>query len=276
MSRSCRKSWKLDLAASCGGGRSTETTMKALKERVQGSRGGRQLAIRQEHRGRHRRHPVRPGRQARAKSPPREPTPRAISLAQIARRRRRPAASRRGRFGRAVSELRQFQQGRRTEEAPRRRSRRPARRPIRSSSAQADPAATPAPTSWPARVWPPPPTPASASAGRCSGPTTSPSRRSRSQTATLVGPFEQEAIRPHVFGRFEDMLVASSSHPAMLLYLDQAQSVGPDTMAAAFLSRSGKQRRAEREPRPRDHGAAHGRAWTPATPRPTSPSSPGR
>jgi uncharacterized protein (DUF1800 family) len=60
------------------------------------------------------------------------------------------------------------------------------------------------------------------------------------QTATLVGPFEQEAIRPRVFGRFEDMLVASSSHPGMLLYLDQAQSVGPDTMAAAFLSRGGK------------------------------------
>ena len=60
------------------------------------------------------------------------------------------------------------------------------------------------------------------------------------QTATLVGPFEQEAIRPHVFGRFEDMLVASSSHPGMLLYLDQAQSVGPDTMAALFLSRGGK------------------------------------
>jgi len=61
------------------------------------------------------------------------------------------------------------------------------------------------------------------------------------QTATLVGPFEQEAIRPHVFGRFEDMLVASSSHPGMLLYLDQAQSVGPDTMAAMLLSRGGKQ-----------------------------------
>ncbi|HEY2708375.1 MAG TPA: DUF1800 family protein [Caulobacteraceae bacterium] len=60
------------------------------------------------------------------------------------------------------------------------------------------------------------------------------------QTATLVGPFEQEAIRPHVFGKFEDMLVASSSHPGMLLYLDQAQSVGPDTMAAMFLSRGGK------------------------------------
>ena len=54
----------------------------------------------------------------------------------------------------------------------------------------------------------------------------------KQQTAPLVGPFEQEAIRPHVFGRFEDMLVASSSHPAMLLYLDQAQSVGPDSMLA--------------------------------------------
>ncbi|HEY1752183.1 MAG TPA: DUF1800 family protein [Caulobacteraceae bacterium] len=62
----------------------------------------------------------------------------------------------------------------------------------------------------------------------------------KAQVATLVGPFEQAAIRPHVFGRFEDMLVASSSHPAMLLYLDQAQSVGPDTMAAMLLSRGGK------------------------------------
>jgi uncharacterized protein (DUF1800 family) len=62
----------------------------------------------------------------------------------------------------------------------------------------------------------------------------------KAQVATLVGPFEQEAIRPRVFGRFENLLVASSSHPAMLLYLDQAQSVGPDTMAAMFLSRGGK------------------------------------
>lgn len=51
-------------------------------------------------------------------------------------------------------------------------------------------------------------------------------------TATVAGPFEQEAIRPHVFGRFEDLLVASSSHPAMLLYLDQAQSIGPGSRAA--------------------------------------------
>jgi uncharacterized protein (DUF1800 family) len=59
-------------------------------------------------------------------------------------------------------------------------------------------------------------------------------------TATLIGPFEQEAIRPHVFGRFEDMLVAASSHPAMLLYLDQARSFGPDSQAARFLETTGK------------------------------------
>lgn len=56
-------------------------------------------------------------------------------------------------------------------------------------------------------------------------------------TATLVGPFEAEAIRPHVFGRFTDLLVAVETHPAMLLYLDQAQSVGPNSPAAQFLKR---------------------------------------
>ena len=59
-------------------------------------------------------------------------------------------------------------------------------------------------------------------------------------TATVVGPFEQEAIRPHVFGRFEDLLVASSTHPAMLLYLDQAQSVGPDSRATLYQRRNAK------------------------------------
>jgi uncharacterized protein (DUF1800 family) len=63
---------------------------------------------------------------------------------------------------------------------------------------------------------------------------------SKIATATLVGPFEQEAIRPNVFGRFEDLLVASSSHPAMLLYLDQASSVGPDSVLAQRAARVGK------------------------------------
>ena len=43
----------------------------------------------------------------------------------------------------------------------------------------------------------------------------------------LSGTLEFEAIRPHVLGRFGDMLGAVERHPAMLLYLDQAQSIGP-------------------------------------------------
>jgi uncharacterized protein (DUF1800 family) len=53
----------------------------------------------------------------------------------------------------------------------------------------------------------------------------------------VVGPFENEAIRPRVFGRFEDLLIASSAHPAMLSYLDQYQSIGPDSPAAQFLAK---------------------------------------
>ena len=46
----------------------------------------------------------------------------------------------------------------------------------------------------------------------------------------LAGSFEADAIRPHVLGRFEDPLLAVVRHPAMLLYLDQAQSTGPGSM----------------------------------------------
>ncbi|MDQ0462791.1 uncharacterized protein (DUF1800 family) [Caulobacter ginsengisoli] len=56
-------------------------------------------------------------------------------------------------------------------------------------------------------------------------------------TAVVVGPYENEAIRPHVFGRFGDLLIASASHPAMLTYLDQFQSVGPDSPGAQFAAR---------------------------------------
>lgn len=57
-------------------------------------------------------------------------------------------------------------------------------------------------------------------------------------TATVVGPFEQEAIRPHVFGSFAGLLGAVETHPAMLLYLDQAQSIGPNSAAAQYLKRA--------------------------------------
>jgi uncharacterized protein (DUF1800 family) len=49
-------------------------------------------------------------------------------------------------------------------------------------------------------------------------------------TIGMGGMLEIEAIRPHVLGRFGDMLLAVEQHPAMLLYLDQAQSIGPNSM----------------------------------------------
>lgn len=46
-----------------------------------------------------------------------------------------------------------------------------------------------------------------------------------------AGAFEREAIRPHVLGRFADMLLAVERHPAMLQYLDNQQSFGPNSRA---------------------------------------------
>lgn len=45
----------------------------------------------------------------------------------------------------------------------------------------------------------------------------------------FAGAFEREAIRPHVTGRFVDMLLAAERHPAMLFYLDQVISIGPNS-----------------------------------------------
>ena len=47
----------------------------------------------------------------------------------------------------------------------------------------------------------------------------------------LAGAYEREAIRPQVLGHFGDMLLAVESHPAMLLYLDNARSIGPNSIA---------------------------------------------
>ena len=54
------------------------------------------------------------------------------------------------------------------------------------------------------------------------------SRRQR-RCAAVAAAFVQEAIRPHVTGRFGDMLLAVMRHPAMLIYLDNATSFGPDS-----------------------------------------------
>lgn len=47
-----------------------------------------------------------------------------------------------------------------------------------------------------------------------------------------AAPMEREAIRPHVFGRFADLLLAVERHPAMLRYLDNVRSVGDDSALA--------------------------------------------
>jgi uncharacterized protein (DUF1800 family) len=62
--------------------------------------------------------------------------------------------------------------------------------------------------------------------------------------APQAGGYERDAIRPHVLGRFEDMVQASARHPAMLLYLDNAQSIGPASRAARGRprARAGAQR----------------------------------
>lgn len=56
----------------------------------------------------------------------------------------------------------------------------------------------------------------------------------------LAGLLEFEAIRPNVLGKFSDMLLAVEQHPAMLVYLDQAQSIGPDSQAGMFAAIRGR------------------------------------
>ncbi|MBP0491192.1 DUF1800 domain-containing protein [Pararoseomonas indoligenes] len=48
-------------------------------------------------------------------------------------------------------------------------------------------------------------------------------------TGFLAGSMERQAIRPHMLGSFRDMLVAATLHPAMLFYLDNRSSVGPNS-----------------------------------------------
>ena len=49
----------------------------------------------------------------------------------------------------------------------------------------------------------------------------------------LVGAFERDAIRPNIAGSFEALLIASTTHPAMLRYLDNFQSAGPGSPIVA-------------------------------------------
>jgi uncharacterized protein (DUF1800 family) len=61
--------------------------------------------------------------------------------------------------------------------------------------------------------------------------------------AGLAGSFEREAIRPHVLGSFNDLLLSAETHPAMLLYLDNHLSIGPHSERALKAARHGTPRR---------------------------------
>ncbi|MDX1515425.1 MAG: DUF1800 domain-containing protein [Woeseiaceae bacterium] len=53
----------------------------------------------------------------------------------------------------------------------------------------------------------------------------------------IAGLYENEAIRPHVTGRFDDLLIAAVSHPAMILYLDNQRSIGPNSFLGIRANR---------------------------------------
>lgn len=69
------------------------------------------------------------------------------------------------------------------------------------------------------------------------------------RASLFAAPMEREAIRPHLTGRFADMLLAVERHPGMLIYLDNAQSIGSGSRQAAM-----SERRAQRNPEARKRG----------------------
>ena len=58
------------------------------------------------------------------------------------------------------------------------------------------------------------------------------SQKKNQQVAAISGAYEREAIRPHVFGKFYDLVLAVETPPAMLIYLDNYQSIGPNSAGA--------------------------------------------
>ncbi len=73
----------------------------------------------------------------------------------------------------------------------------------------------------------------------------------------LLTSYERDAIRPHVLGKFEDLLVATAKSPAMMFYLDNWLSVGPDSEIALGIAPHPHNRRRHRsgqQNRPRGKG----------------------
>ncbi|MGB7266520.1 MAG: DUF1800 domain-containing protein [Terracidiphilus sp.] len=56
--------------------------------------------------------------------------------------------------------------------------------------------------------------------------------RKNEQMPYYLVSYERDVVRPHALGKFEDLLEAVAHSPAMMIYLDNAESVGPDSLAA--------------------------------------------
>ena len=63
----------------------------------------------------------------------------------------------------------------------------------------------------------------------------------KGRTEIYIGEYERDAIRPHVFGRFRDLLEATAKSPAMLFYLDNWLSADPN--ASQRKAQAGRRRR---------------------------------
>src|SRR5215472_1386857 len=59
----------------------------------------------------------------------------------------------------------------------------------------------------------------------------------------MITAYERDVIRPHVLGKFKDLLVATAKSPAMLFYLDNWESVGPHSQLALYGNQGGRFRR---------------------------------
>src|SRR5438477_708580 len=64
----------------------------------------------------------------------------------------------------------------------------------------------------------------------------------------LLTSYERDVIRPHAMGKFEDLLVATAQSPAMLFYLDNWLSVGPNSEIANGIPKRNRRRSRYRPP----------------------------
>lgn len=58
----------------------------------------------------------------------------------------------------------------------------------------------------------------------------------------IAGLYEKEAIRPNIAGKFADLLIAAEQHPAMIIYLDNQRSIGPNSTLGRRANRARNER----------------------------------